>query len=201
MTWLNTALMYFTGNLSSRISREVLQVSKQKNKLHKEQPCAFPLKHESQKTMEYCIYRKLRYDYYNLIYMRVKKKPQQAREPLPPNNWCKPQQSLTWRAPVAFHGSLFSHNSQKTPLRAIIMSGYFSAQNPLAVPNSPLTSGRFPSAGNELCHCYVDCVDLPGLRSLLSYYLLQRPLWPAIFVLNHSLLVGQSISPTSWFSA
>lgn len=82
------------------------------------------------------------------------KKPQQAREPLPPNNWCKPQQSLTWRAPVAFHQSLFSHDSQKTPLRTIVMSGYFSAQNPLAVPNSPLTSGRFPSAGNELCHWY-----------------------------------------------
>lgn len=65
------------------------------------------------------------------------KKPQQAREPLPPNNWCKPQQSLTWRAPVAFHQSLFSHDSQKTPLRTIVMSGYFSAQNPLAVPNSP----------------------------------------------------------------
>lgn len=44
------------------------------------------------------------------------------------------------------------------------------------------------------------CVDLPGLGSLLSYYLLQRPLWPALFVLNHSLLVGHSIFPTSWFS-
>lgn len=153
VTWLNTALIYLAGNLSSRISREVLQVSKQKNKLHKEQPRAFPLKHESQKTMECCVYRKLRYNYYNLIYMRVKKN---ATSPwtFAPNNWCKPQQSLTWRAPVAFHRSLFSHDSQKTPLRTIVMSGYFSAQNPLAVPNSPLTSGCFPSAGNELCHCY-----------------------------------------------